>query len=91
MGYKSVLTRFAQHYCQVGWARGCDSRGGGELGFQLSAFTPSLKIAPITGLGGGAGPGWRDVITQINTSDTLTQRLPPSPHPPALSEVAGPR
>lgn len=53
--------------------RGGREGGGGELGFQLPAFTPSLtlKIAPITGLSGKlvsgqSGAVQSDVITQIN-------------------------
>lgn len=38
-----------------GWRKG----GGGELGFQLPAFTPSLalKIGPIAALSGGGCVG----------------------------------
>lgn len=76
---QSVLTRLAQHAAR--WAEqgrvtegGGREGGGGELGFQLPAFTPSLmlKIAPITGaFWGGLFSGqsravWSDVITQIN-------------------------
>lgn len=74
-----MLARLAQHAAR--WAEqgrvtegGGREGGGGELGFQLPAFTPSLmlKIAPITGaFWGGLFSGqsravWSDVITQIN-------------------------